>query len=935
MAPRHGMGSVRQAQRTGLKTRQAIAAAAILWAGLARAATIGELRCEFLVNPQGIDVPKPRLSWTIDSGQRGDLQTAYQVVVCSSPQMLDRGSGDLWDSGKVDSSDSNQVVYQGQPLGSLRACYWKVCVWDRQGNASAWSGPAQWSMGLLEPADWRARWIGLDSVKGPGGGPAPSDSPRRLAARWLRKEFAAERKISRATVCYSGLGWSELYINGEKIGSEVLSPALSDYRKRVFYVTHDVSGALVQGPNALGVVLGNGRFYAPRLANPKTETFGAPRLLLQLHIEYDDGSSEDVVSDGSWKLSADGPITANNEYDGEAYDARREFADWARPGFHDGSWQSAQVVEAPGGVMSAPMIDPVRVTGAIKPVSVKEAQPGMFVFDLGQNIAGWCLLRVRGPSGTEVRLRFSERLRDDGTLYVDNLRSAKVTDAYTLRGGEMETHEPRFTLHGFRYVEVTGYPGTPAADAIEGRVVNDDIETAGAFSCSNPLLNRIYRNIEWGVRGNYRSIPTDCPQRDERQGWLGDRSAESRGEAYIFRNNALYAKWVQDMADAQREDGAVPDVCPAYWPFYNDGVTWPASIAIIPGALLDQDADRGLLERAYPAIAKWLNHQVGMLQGGISTRDTYGDWCAPPESPDLIHSKDPSRKTAGPLLATAYLYHCLQLGARYAKVLGIPDDERRFGMQAELLKQGLNEKYLRRDAGQYDNGSATSYILPLAFDMVPVGERQRVMGRLVEKIVKDNNGHGSHGLVGGQWVNCVLNRYGHGDVAYGMATQTTYPSLGYMVARGATTVWELWNGDTADPSMNSGNHVMLVGDLVTWLYEDVAGIAPDPDKPGFHHVLMRPTPVGDLKYVKASYRSLYGPISSEWKRDGASLSLDVAVPANSTATVYVPADDAAAVTESGGPAAQADGVQFLRAEGAAAVYQVGSGTYHFRSGLKN
>ena len=898
--------------------------AVLLWPWLARAATVGDLRCEHLVDPQGIDTVNPRLGWVVDSDVRGDAQTAYQVLVASSPHVLDRGTGDLWDSGKVDSPESIQVSYQGQPLGSMRTCYWKVCIWDQRGNASAWSRPAQWSTGILEQGDWKAKWIGLDPA-------APADGSRRLAARWLRKEFAADKKISRATVCYSGLGWSELYLNGERIGNEVLSPALSDYSKRVFYVTHDVSSALVQGKNAIGVVLGNGRFFAPRLDKPKTVTYGAPKLLLQLHLEYEDGSVEDVTSDTTWKLSADGPIVANNEYDGEEYDARREFADWSSPGFHDASWQRAHAVEAPGGVMSAPMIDPIRVTAAIKPVSVAEPSPGMFVYDMGQNFAGWCLLRVKGPPGQRVSLRFAERLRDDGTLYVDNLRSAKVTDLYTLKGGDRETHEPRFTLHGFRYVEVTGYPGKPGMDAIEGRVVNDDLERAGEFACSNPLINQIYRNVVWGVRSNYRSIPTDCPQRDERQGWLGDRSAESRGEAYLFRNNALYAKWVQDMADAQRADGAVPDVCPAYWPFYNDGVTWPSSIAIIPGALMDQDADRYLLARAYPAIAKWLNHQIGLLKDDIAMRDTYGDWCEPPESPELIHSKDPARKTAGPLLSTTYLYHCLELGARYAKILGNAEDEKLFAAEADRIKQAFNARFYRKDLGQYDNGSATSYILPLAFDMVPEGERQRVMGRLVEKIMKENNGHGSHGLVGGQWVNRVLTRYGHGDVAYAMATQTTYPSLGYMAARGATTVWELWNGDTADPSMNSGNHVMLVGDLITWLYEDVAGIAPDADQPGFRHVLMRPTPVGDLKSVRAAYRSFYGLISSEWKLDGEAFTLDVTVPANATATVYVPAAGEAAVTESAGPASQADGVRFLRLEGAAAVYEIGSGSYHFRS----
>ena len=904
---------------------RSIAIAVLLWAGAARAATVGQLRCEYLVDPQGIDVAKPRLSWVVGSQQRGEVQTAYQILVASTPNLLDRGVGDLWNSRKVDASDSALVTYQGQELGSLRACYWKVCVWDRYGHASSWSKPARWSMGLLQPSDWTAKWIGLEPKQ------APADPSRRLPARWLRKEFTVSRKISRATVCYSGLGWSELRINGAKVGNEVLSPALSDYRKRVFYITRDVSPVLRQGVNAIGVVLGNGRFYAPRLKDPTTETYGAPKLVLQLRLEYDDGSSEDVMSDESWKLSADGPIIANNEYDGEEYDARKEFAGWDMPGFHDEPWQNAQLVAAPWGVMCAPMIDPVRVTGMIKPASVLEAKPGMFVYDMGQNFVGWCLLRVSGPAGQQVRLRFAERLRDDGTLYLDNLRSAKVTDLYTLSGDGAETFEPRFTLHGFRYVEVTGYPGTPGPDAIEGHVVGDDLESAGDFACSNPLLNRIYRNVVWGVRGNYRSIPTDCPQRDERQGWLGDRAAESRGEAYIFRNNALYAKWVQDMADAQRDDGALPDVCPAYWAFYNDDVTWPSCIAIVPGALLDQDADRSLIERAYPAIARWLNHQVGMVRDGISTRDTYADWCEPPESPALIHSKDPSRKTAGPILATTYLYHCLQLGARYAGVLGIPEDEKRFKEEAEVLKKGLNDHFYRKDLGQYDNGSATSYILPLAFDMVPASDRARVLSRLVSKIVKDNNGHGSHGLVGGQWVNRLLSRSGYGQVAYAMATQTTYPSLGYMAEKGATTVWELWNGDTADPAMNSGNHVMLVGDLVTWLYEDVAGIAPDEERPGFRHILMRPTPVGDLNWVKASYRSLYGLVSSEWKLSGPVLSLDVTVPPNATATVFVPARDASVVTESGKPAAKAAGVRFLRAEDATAAYEVGSGTYHFES----
>jgi alpha-L-rhamnosidase len=895
----------------------------------------GDLRCEYLVDPEGIDVAQPRLGWVLDSAQRGTVQTAYRILVASSAEALAAEHGDLWDSGKVTAATSIGVPYGGRPLRSLEACYWTVQVWDNHTTVSAWSRPARWTTGLLEPTAWTGRWIGLDS------GPADTeDDARLLPARWLRKEFTAPKAVARATVCYSGVGWSELYVNGQRIGDEVLSPALSDYTKRVYYVTHDITRALRQGPNALGVVLGNGRFYAPRQSKHQTATYGYPKLLLQLRVAYADGTSEEVVSDASWRLSTDGPILANNEYDGETYDARRELSGWAAPGFDAGAWGPAHLVDSPGGVLAAPMINPVRVTGTIKPLSVSQPKPGVYVFDLGQNIAGWCRLTVAGPAGQEVRLRHAERRRDDGMLYVDNLRSAKATDTYVLKGSGTEVYEPRFTLHGFRYVEVTGYPGAPGPEALEGRVVNDDLETAGTFGCSNPLLDRIYQNVVWGVRGNYRSIPTDCPQRDERQGWLGDRAEESRGEAYLFRNNALYAKWVLDMADAQRPDGAIPDVCPAYWPYYNDSVTWPGAFAIVPGTLLDLDADTRALARIYPALSRWLRHQVGLVRDGISRQDTYADWCEPPESPELIHSKDPARKTAGPLLATTYLYHCLELGARYARVLGRPSEAADFHAQALLLKEGLNQHFFKPDPGQYDNGSATSYILPLAFGMVPAQAQGRVMDRLVQKIVVDNHGHGSHGLVGGQWVNRLLTEGGHGDVAYGMNTQTSYPSLGYMVTKGATTVWELWNGDTADPAMNSGNHVMLVGDLVPWLYEDLAGIAPDPSDPGFHHVVMRPTAAGDLTHLRASYRSYYGTIVSEWIRQQGHFDIMVTLPANTRATLTLPARDPGAVSETANPgwgdlhpAGQSPGVTPKEGRPGVAVFELGSGTYRFRSDL--
>jgi alpha-L-rhamnosidase len=1043
----------------------------------ANATSVGELRCEFLSNPLGIDATKPRLSWQLSAGR----QTAYEIIVDG-----------VWDSGKVTSDQSSLVEYGGQALTSRARYSWKVKVWDQDGKASGWSKPAFWAMGLLKSEDWKGQWIGKDepeqnavlkdcswiwypegqpdkeaplgtryfrrvfdlpgdrtvtraewqltgdnefactvngrhtgngnnfksavtlnvarslkpgrnvlacSVKNTGEAPNPAglvgrlkvefatgeplviptddawktakknpgawtsleydDSTwatakvvgpvgmkpwddvsvrgdRRLAARMLRKEFTATTKVSRAMVYMSGLGSSELYLNGGKVGDAVLSPALSQYPERDFYVTYDVTADIKPGVNALGVWLGNGRFYAPRASVPtSTSSHGFPKLLLQLELDYADGSHETVVSDRSWKLTCNGPILANNEYDGEEYDARNEMPGWARVGFDDCAWQAAQLVAAPGGRLSSQMMQPIRVTDTLKPISVTENKPGVFIFDMGQNMVGWCRLRVHGPAGTSVALRHAERLKDDGSLYMDNLRSAKVTDIYTLKGQGTEVYEPRFTYHGFRYVEMTGFPGKPSLASIEGRVVNDDVTSAGTFTCSQPMINRIYHNVLWGVRGNYRSISTDCPQRDERQGWLGDRSAESRGETYLFDIAALYSKWTQDMADAQRTNGSISDVCPSYWPLYNDNVTWPSSAVIIPGALLDVYGDSGIIARLYPNMVKWIDHMSGYITDGIITKDNYGDWCVPPEDPKLIHSKDPARKTAPAILATCYFQHCLKLMSRYAQLLGKPEDAQRFTALAEQLKTALNAKYYDKEKGYYDNGSQTSCVLPLAFDVAPSEERGRIFDHLVKKITDETHGHVGTGLIGGQWLNRVLTDGGRPDLVYGFATNTTYPSWGYMAEKGATTIWELWNGDTADPAMNSGNHVMLVGDLAIWFYECLAGIKPDPAQPGFKHIIMKPHPVGDLKFVEATHRSPYGLIRSEWERSGDKFIWKVSVPPNSTATVYVPFVSSKEMSEGRLPGISSKGVKAFHYKDGAAVLDVESGDYRFVGSIAN
>ncbi len=1057
-----------------------------------------KLRCEYRVNPLGIDARQPRLSWIavpLDPTARGLKQSAYRIVAASNAESLRRNNGDLWDSGKVVSDQSIQVVYGGKPLQSGVRAFWKVQVWDQAGRPSGWSEAAHWSMGLLQPGDWKATWIGRDEtgvqkpkdspfsllekaqwIWFPAGDPAKaapagarffratieipagrtirrallviaadgdfevfvagarsargagalmpsvleiasllrpgtntlairathsgsnkpagligalrveftpseplvlatgsewrsfdSETPgwetasfaaawpaakvlgsygmapwgevgfseaRVLPARMLRKEFPVRRGLQRATAYLCGLGLSELYLNGRRVGDDVLSPGLTEYEKRALYVTYDVTPYLVSGRNAAGVILGNGRYYAPRDKTPTlTRTFGFPKLLFQLHLEYRDGSSEMVVSDETWKLTTGGPIRANNEYDGEEYDARLERDGWNRPGFDDASWEPARVVRGPAGVLAAQMSEPIRVTETLRPAGIRSPKPGVWVFDMGQNLVGWCRLKVSGPKGTRVTLRHAETLDPSGLFYVANLRSAAVTDSYILKGGGTEVWEPRFTYHGFRYVELTGFPGKPTLDTIQGRVVHDALEPAGRWVTSNRLLNQIHHNIVWGTRGNYRSIPTDCPQRDERQGWLGDRSWESKGESYLFNIAPLYSKWVTDMADSQRADGSIPDVAPAYWPLYNNSVTWPGTFVIIPGTLYEQYGDRRVLERNYPEMKKWIDFMRGFLKDGLMPRDVYGDWCVPPESPELIHSKDPARQTEPGVLGTTWFYDLLIRMARYATLLGRPADAGEFQQLAGRMKDAFHKKFFRPETSQYSNGSQTSSILPLAFGMTPPESRRAVFDALTGKIQTETHAHVGTGLVGGQWLMRVLSDNGRPDLAYTIATQTGYPSWGYMIEHGATTVWELWNGDTADPAMNSGNHVMLVGDLNIWFYEYLAGIRPDPGKPGFQRFSIKPYPVGDLTSVDASYNSIHGEIASRWKREGSSFSLHATVPANTSATIYLPAGQTGAITESGKPAAEAPGVKYLRWENGAAVFSVESGSYSFASRL--
>lgn len=896
-----------------------------------------DLRCELSDTHTVIDVPEPRLGWKLDYGGRNLQQTGYEILVASTPEKLAAGEGDLWSTGKVMSGQSAYIPYKGKPLKSRTKCFWKVRVFTNKGE-SPWSDPASWEMGLLHANDWEAKWIGYDKA-------SSWDSITqfsRLSARYLRKEFKAEKRIRNARVYVSGLGLYELYLNGKKAMPGVLTPAPTDYRKSVFYNGYDVTSFLKAGNNAIGVILGNGRYFTMRqnYKPQKINTFGYPKLLLQIEIEYADGSIKKIVSDESWKLNVDGPIRTNNEYDGEEYDATKEFGNWTSAGFNASGWIKPMLVAAPEGKLVAQPIPPMKSVQQIKPKSVKAIKPGVYIMDMGVNFSGWVKMQVNGKRGDRVQLKFAESLRPDGSLYVANLRDAKVTDVYTLSGSGTEVWEPSFVYHGFRYVEITGYPGVPTVDDFTGEFICDDMSFGRAddmpfFRSSDSTINQIYE-IAWrGIASNYKGMPIDCPQRNERQPWLGDRAAGALGESYLFENAKLYAKWLDDIAQSQTVAGAIPDVAPAYWNYYSDNITWPGTYMQVADMLLTRFGDSASVRRHYPYMKKWMNYMEGKyLKGNLMTKDKYGDWCVPPESLEIIRSQDSTRTTDGHLIASAYYYHLLGMAQKFAAIAGDHTAIGQFRSTAENIREAFNKRFFNEQQKNYANNTVTANLLPLYFGMVPEKYREDVFNSLYKKIRIDNNMHISTGVIGTQFLMRGLTMFGRSDIAFKLATNRTYPSWGYMLENGATTVWELWNGNTANPQMNSQNHVMLLGDLLTWFHENLAGIKSDDVAVGFRKIHFKPEFVDGLNGITVRVGSVYGPIMSSWKfsQGRKSLSWTINVPHNTTALVYFPAS-ATDIKDNGMAIASNPEYRLVGEKDGCRIYEIGSGEFRFEAKL--
>ena len=730
----------------------------------------------------------------------------------------------------------------------------------------------------------------------------------------------------------SGLGVYSAYINGQEVAPDgLLKPALSDYTQRIYFNAYDVTDLVREdGLNAVGATLAGGRFTTVRHDDNYLEWcginhaahYGLPQLLMQLEVTYKDGTTDTIVSGEGWKITNQGPILKSNEFDGETYDARLDLGDWTMPDYDDSHWDAAivdydrqnmykediynprhRVAREYPVVTGSPLPndyqrpDPmqlltpqpnpnIKIQELLKPVSLFQ-KGDKWIVDMGQNMVGVLDLDLFDTqSGDTIILRYAETLAPDSTLYTANLRSAECTDHFIARGGRYCWH-PMFTYHGFRYVEISGLRYTPKLDDFTGLVLYDEMPFTGTFETSNEIINAVYRNATWGIRGNYRSMPTDCPQRDERMGWTGDRTTGCYGESYIFDNHRLYAKWLQDLEDSQLENGSLPDVAPAYWRNYTDNMTWPGAFITVADMIWTRFGDFRPVEQHYDAMKRWMLHMKRYyLKDGILIRDTYGDWCVPPESPELIHSRDTNRITWPACLSTPfYVKYCGIMGG-FATNLHREDDVQYFKNEINTVTKAYNARYFDSVSGCYANNTVTANILPLSFWMVGPNYEHSVLEHIVEKTEKDFDGHVSTGVVGIQHLMRTLTDYGRGDLALRMATDTTYPSWGYMVKNGATTIWELWNGDTGDPAMNSGNHVMLLGDLIIWYYEYLGGIRPL--APGYSKIMLKPYPIKGLDYVNCSYQSVSGLIKSKWKRNGNRFEWEILIPANTTAEVWLP-----------------------------------------------
>ncbi len=872
---------------------------------------VEKLQCEYRVDPLGIDIVNPRLSWALSSKQRAQKQHAFQILVASTAEGLAQDKGDLWDSGKQVSDQTAQVVYAGKALAARQACYWKVRVWDSADQASDWSAPAYWSVGLLDESDWQAQWIGQDL--------STASEKREPALPWLRNEFALSAKPVRATAYVAAMGYYELYLDGNKVDDHLLSPAVSDYRKRAYYITHDVTEYVKAGKNCVGLWLGRGWYY---YGYPGV-THRGPIVRAQIEVELDNGETVVIGTDENWKTHASPLKMIGKGFaakTGERYDARDEIPGWNRPDLDDAEWTNAVVLEPPVERLVAQRVEPNRLQDEIKPVSIKELEDGKYMVDMGRNFTGWLELHLTSHRGKHVNIQYIEDFLDDGEWQDFGQR-----DTYIPATDKEEVFRSRFNYHAFQYVCVSGLEKKPELSDFRGWLVNTDFPQAGTFSCSNDLLTRIYETVVWTYRcvtmGGYA---VDCPQR-ERLGYGGDGQVTMETGLYAFQPAAMYTKWLANWRDTQNPNGSMPNIAPDTHGA-GGGPTWGAICVLLPWQLYLHYADTRVLADCYPMMQQYLSYLDSLCKNDIMQpigHPAYGfigDWVAPGRDQEPPWSKEEWRI----FFNTTFYAYLLQETARVAEVIEKGADAARYRARADEINKAAHAAYFNADTQTYSNGEQPYLAFPLLTDMPPADQRDAIVKNLEHAITVTKQGHLNAGMHGIYFLLKCLNQIGRDDLIFTMTNKKTYPGWGYMLEQGATTIWERWNGK------HSRSHSTLLA-IGSWFPAGIGGIQPDPRQPGFQHILIQPRIVGDLTWAKASHESLHGLITTQWRREDGKLSLEVSIPANTTATVVFPTTNAGETTESGKPVAQAQGVRFLSQDSGVARYEIGSGSYHFQT----
>jgi alpha-L-rhamnosidase len=888
-------------------------------------------RIENLINPIGLDVLQPRFGWQLNADRRNVLQTAYEIRVASISTELLAGKKLLWTSGKTASDASVWVPYHGPALQSGNKYWWQVRVWDNAGNVSAWSEPAFWQMGLLTATDWKAKWISIA---------APEDPTRPCPM--FRKAFTAKKKIASATAYITAHGLYEAEINGQRVGQDYLTPGWTVYQKRLQYQAYDVTSLLKSGANVLGITLGNG-WWRGYIGWANVNGFYGTdiSLLLQLEIEYADGSRETIGTDDTWKYATDGPIRNSEIYHGETYDARMEQAGWSAAGFNDSKWSPVVLKDFSKDNLIGTYNEPIRKQETFKPVKIFRTPKGELVADFGQNLVGWVELKAQGKRGDQITLKFAEVLDKQGNFYTDNLRAARCTDIWTLKGlgadklgnlqkSDFEKFKPHFTFHGFRYAKIEGYPGELKPESIQAVALYSAMRPAGTFTSSDPLVNQLQHNIQWGQRGNFLDVPTDCPQRDERLGWTGDAQAFSRTATFNFDAHNFFSKWLKDVAADQQPDGMVPWVIPnVLRPRNGASAGWADVATIVPWNMWLAYGDRRILEDQFPSMKAWVEYMRQESKNDLwNTGFHFGDWLFYSRADD---NDGRSAITDKYLIAQCFYAHSTQLLLNAAQVLGKKDEVATYTDLLKKIKTAYLNEYVTPN-GRPLSSTQTAYVLALQFDLLPENQRALAAQNLAENI-KSYGNHLTTGFLGTPYLCHVLTRFGYNDLAYTLLNQKTYPSWLYPVTMGATTIWERWDGIRPDSSfqaitMNSFNHYAY-GAIGDWMYRVMAGLDTETDAPGYKAIRIQPHPGGGFTEASATLHTLYGPAASSWKQADKTLTLDVEIPPNTIATILVPASDPGKIQEGGKPLTSLPEIRISGTENGYVVLKTGSGKYSF------